>query len=187
MGDESKKRTWTDPELVLDQWYKYEQVAMHFNDLLMRFRTQALGGLAAVGTLAAVLVGAKGIAASYLPWFFGVLTGLWVAAWALDAGYYSLLLKGAVSAIKAFEASTTFEGEQRIGLSTAIDKVTTAKWPYRVHFFYATVTASLCLLSGFTWHATRTTPKDGSSVSMPVTFTVDANRANVNASTSPPK
>ena len=43
---EAKRKQWDDPELVLDQWYKYEQIAMHFNDLLMRFRTQALAGLA---------------------------------------------------------------------------------------------------------------------------------------------
>ena len=30
-------------------WVEYEKIAMHFNDLLIKLRTQSLGGLAAIG------------------------------------------------------------------------------------------------------------------------------------------
>jgi hypothetical protein len=185
MGD-GEKKDWSDPELVLDQWYKYEQIAMHFNDLLMRFRTQALAGMAAIGTLAAVLVSAKGISASCLPGFFAVLTFLWIAAWVLDAAYYSLLLKGAVKAIKDFERQTRPEGgRERIRLSTTIDETTTSKWSHRVHVFYGIVTGALCLLTAFTWRSIRLESSAVSTSPIPVTFTVDAYRANVDASTNP--
>ena len=35
-------------------WEKYEDIAMHFNDLLMRLRTQALAGIAAISTLVGI-------------------------------------------------------------------------------------------------------------------------------------
>ena len=38
-------------------WDKYEEVAMHFNDLLMRWRLQAMGGLATLVTLSGLVVG----------------------------------------------------------------------------------------------------------------------------------
>lgn len=36
-------------------WREYEGVTMHFNDLIIRLRSQSLGGVAAVATLAAVV------------------------------------------------------------------------------------------------------------------------------------
>lgn len=36
---------------VFEVWTKYEDIAMHFNDLLIKLRTQALGGVAAISAL----------------------------------------------------------------------------------------------------------------------------------------
>lgn len=36
---------------IRELWEKYEQIAMHFNDLIIRLRTQALAGVAALSTL----------------------------------------------------------------------------------------------------------------------------------------
>jgi len=149
-GKMSDKKNWDDPELILDHWYKYEQIAMHFNDLLMRFRTQALGGLTAVGTLAAVFASAKGLAASYLPAFFCVLSILWIAAWVLDCRYYSLLLSGAVKEIRRLEKLTDDAGIQRIALSTSIETRATGRWINNVHAFYGLVFVALVILSGLT-------------------------------------
>jgi len=38
-----------------DLWKEYERVAMHFNDLIIRLRSQSLGGVAAFATLAGVV------------------------------------------------------------------------------------------------------------------------------------
>ena len=35
---------------TFEVWQEYEKIAMHFNDLLMRLRTQALGAVAALAT-----------------------------------------------------------------------------------------------------------------------------------------
>lgn len=42
---------------IVEVWKKYEDVAMHFNDLIMRWRLQAIGGLAGLVTLAGFVVG----------------------------------------------------------------------------------------------------------------------------------
>ena len=36
---------------IYDLWTKYEDIAMHFNDLLIKLRTQALAAVAALTTL----------------------------------------------------------------------------------------------------------------------------------------
>ena len=38
-------------------WAKYEDIAMHFNDLILRWRLQAIGGVAALVTLAGFVMG----------------------------------------------------------------------------------------------------------------------------------
>src|SRR5579862_6880765 len=63
-------------------WKEYEGVAMHFNDLLIRLRTQALGGVAALAALAAIMV--RGDLAPLLRWSvlacaFFLLLLFWVA------------------------------------------------------------------------------------------------------------
>jgi hypothetical protein len=35
---------------IRELWEKYEEITMHFNDLIIRLRTQALAGVAAVCT-----------------------------------------------------------------------------------------------------------------------------------------
>jgi hypothetical protein len=35
-------------------WEKYEDIAMHFNDLLIRLRTQSLAGVAALSALVGI-------------------------------------------------------------------------------------------------------------------------------------
>jgi hypothetical protein len=42
-----QEQDWPIEEL----WAKYEEIVMHFNDLLIRLRIQALGGVAALSTL----------------------------------------------------------------------------------------------------------------------------------------
>src|SRR6516165_9651233 len=90
-------------------WKEYEGVAMHFNDLLIRLRTQALGGVAALAALAAVMV--RGDLAPSLRWSvlacaFILLILFWVAVWILDLRYYNRLLHGAVKALLEIEEAS---------------------------------------------------------------------------------
>jgi hypothetical protein len=107
-------------------WKEYEGVAMHFNDLIIRLRSQSLGGVAAVATLAAVV--ARNDTTTELRW--GLLAGaffllcmFWVAVWFLDMGYYNRLLSGAVDALLTIESeSKNSMLVDRIELSTKIDE-----------------------------------------------------------------
>ncbi|HLM82072.1 MAG TPA: hypothetical protein VK302_15815 [Terriglobales bacterium] len=90
-------------------WYHYEEIAMHFNSLIIQFRLQLIGGAGALGTFSAYLIGSKvtdekerrylrSLVAS------GLLTLIIVAA-LLDLFYYNRLLRGAVDALLDFERS----------------------------------------------------------------------------------
>jgi hypothetical protein len=108
-------------------WAKYEDIAMHFNDLLMRLRTQSLAGVAALSALVGIF-SREGIANVRLDWvvaqaIFAAMFGFWIAIWCLDMVYYNRLLSGAVRAIIELEKKTKpdvpFSGE--INMSTTIE------------------------------------------------------------------
>jgi hypothetical protein len=104
---------------VIELWKKYEDVAMHFNDLIMRWRLQAIGGLAGLVTLAGFVVGdAATLSVRYRAMLIlsGVLTFAWVGVGLIDLFYYRRLLQGAVKALLAIERDNP-----RITLSTTIE------------------------------------------------------------------
>lgn len=91
---------------IFEVWNKYENIAMHFNDLLIKLRTQALGGVAAIATIVAV-VSKNGPDSSFnwaiMAGVFFFLSVFWIAVWVLDFKYYNRLLHGAVDAILEIE------------------------------------------------------------------------------------
>ena len=104
-------------------WKEYEGVAMHFNELLIRLRTQALGGVAAISAITGFLSATKETetvsaltSMRLLETVFLVLAVFWVALFCLDFFYYRVLLNGAVEAILDLEKETG------INLSTKIDQ-----------------------------------------------------------------
>jgi hypothetical protein len=142
-------------------WEQYEGIAMHFNDLLMRLRTQSLAGVAAVSAVVGIFSKEGGAGDIHLDWtivgaIFLAMSGFWVAIWCLDIGYYNRLLNGAVNAIVELEKSTeprsAFTGE--INMSRTIEVQLEKDWInlkkgsyYGVVAFYAIVLA--LLISGF--------------------------------------
>jgi hypothetical protein len=109
----------------LELWKEYENVAMHFNDLIIRLRSQSLGAVAAFATLAGVIT--KNDTSPQLRWglltgAFGLLAVFWVAVWVLDLRYYNRLLAGAVDALLTLESNSLgSEKVDRIELSTKIE------------------------------------------------------------------
>jgi hypothetical protein len=96
-------KAWT----IHDLWAKYEDITMHFNDLLIRLRTQALAGVAAVSTLVGIFTRTDK-SHIQISWqiatdVFGLLILFWIAIWAIDRLYYNRLLTGAVTALLAIE------------------------------------------------------------------------------------
>jgi hypothetical protein len=116
---------------LFETWKYYEQVAMHFNDLLMRLRSQSLAAVAAVSAVAGgVLVkgDASGAGPRYgaLAGVFGVLLVFWCAIWILDFTYYNRLLLGAVRALAAIEEISKTGGRVRqLDLSKNIEEAVT--------------------------------------------------------------
>jgi hypothetical protein len=106
-------------------WEKYEDIAMHFNDLLMRLRSQSIAGIAALSTIVGVL--AKGdVADVKVSWLvaamiFVAMALVWVAIWCIDFLYYNVLLTGAVTAIRQLEEDTQQGGPKSINMSTLIE------------------------------------------------------------------
>jgi hypothetical protein len=107
-------------------WVKYEEIAMHFNDLLMRLRSQSLAGIAAVSTLVGIFT--KTGADARMDWLaatalFVAMTFFWIAIFCLDWGYYNRLLVGAVTAIKDLESKsgTGLRSPIKINMSTVIE------------------------------------------------------------------
>jgi hypothetical protein len=117
-----------DSEFAL--WDKYEAIAMHFNDLIMRVRTSALGGLTGVVALSGIAINFTTKSESKGEWeiLFATICFLavaWFALWVLDWFYYTKLLIGAVEAIVAHEGRTpviagTATPMTRINLSTIV-------------------------------------------------------------------
>src|SRR6266849_2048762 len=119
--DQQHQKEWP----VIDLWDKYEKIAMHFNDLLIRLRTQALGAAAAISALIGVFgktdSGLYSWHISAAVFFF--LCVFWVAIWVIDFRYYHLLLVGAVDAIVDLEAtSKTMTHVTHIDISTRIEQ-----------------------------------------------------------------
>jgi len=107
-------------------WKEYERVAMHFNTLLIRLRTQSLGGVAVLAALASVIV--HGPAGDEPRWgvlalAFLLLCMVWLAIWVLDFCYYNRLLLGAVEALVEVEGSVKAAGYRPdLQLSTIIER-----------------------------------------------------------------
>ena len=74
-------------------WKEYEAIAMHFNDLLLKIRTQSLAAVAAFGTAAGLLLRGENISHE-LRWgaltavFSSPLCVFWVAIWIPDFAYW---------------------------------------------------------------------------------------------------
>src|SRR2546425_6533724 len=94
---------------IFEVWKEYEKIAMHFNDLLIKLRMQALGGIAAISALVGFL--SKGDTPEEFRWgilagVFSILALFWIAIWVLDFRYYNCLLLGAVASILQLEKNS---------------------------------------------------------------------------------
>lgn len=134
--DASNSDSSQSPANALDHfaaWKEYERIAMHFNDLLLRIRSQSLAAVAAFATIAGVLLKTDAVGAPFhwgiLSAVFAALAIFWLAIWILDFRYYNRLLLGAVNAlIEIEENSRDGKDPPRIDLSTKIEEAVKAGW-----------------------------------------------------------
>jgi hypothetical protein len=130
-----------DLDRLLLQWKEQESIAMHFNDLIARFRVQALGGTATIGAVAALITSKT---QQNEATFFAVVAFLfvgWTALWALDYGYYQKLLDGAVRSLLRLEQQLP----EHSRMSTSIEAAFTS--PLHGHlYFYSFIQVALAAL-----------------------------------------
>jgi hypothetical protein len=142
----------------VELWRHYEDVAMHFNDLLIHLRSQALGAVSVIITGAGLFVGHQAAAqdagrGTLVSWPASAAISLllfvaWTTLMIIDVFYYSRLLRGAVNALLKIEEESNGE----IRLSTEIESMfgnararKSLNWPMK--FFYVPI---LLLLGVFT-------------------------------------
>jgi hypothetical protein len=130
-------------------WRHYEDIAMHFNSLIMQFRLQVIGGAGAIGTLASYLIGEK-VSPGQQDWLRALVSsGLWLlilSAAILDVGYYNRLLRGAVNALLDFE-----KRHPEIQMSTEIER-TVAGGRRAVNVSYALMLGVLFVFASWAWY-----------------------------------
>lgn len=109
---------------IIELWKKYEDIAMHFNDLILKIRVQALAAVAAISTVVGFFNrnGDNDFSWGLTAAVFFFLSLFWVAVWILDFRYYNRLLLGAVNALLELETlSKSSKYVDQIRLSTLIE------------------------------------------------------------------
>ena len=95
-----------EPDQVIALWFHYEEIAMHFNQLIIQYRLQLMGGAGAIGAVAVFLIQSKDDEERryLMRWVVSfIMFFLLLAAAILDILYYNKLLLGAVKALLEFE------------------------------------------------------------------------------------
>jgi hypothetical protein len=150
----------------VELWAKGEDVAMHFNQLIMTFRLRALAALGvAGGVVGTVLLNEKSaqytrfnyVAFAFAMFFIAVL---WLAVAAIDILYYHRLLVGAVEDLLRLEK----QSNGVIQLSTAIAARAEQGLDSAARFlFYALPLAALIVLGYVSYTHTPTTSETPAS------------------------
>lgn len=150
---------------ALDLWKKYEDVAMHFNDLIMRWRLQAIGGLATLVTVAGFVVGdAASLSVRYRAMFLlaSMLAFVWIGVACIDLFYYRKLLTGAVESILDLEKSTP-----AVQLSTKIEQHAERAAQWVPWVFYIAGFIPLVLITGWAIYNLNVVPPATPNASTP--------------------
>jgi hypothetical protein len=162
---------------VFELWKEYEKITMHFNDLIIRLRTQALAGVAALSTLVGIFAKTELTSNSWLiaGLVFVALAAFWIAIWIIDFAYYNKLLIGSVTALLRLERlSLESRDVQGINMSTLVEasvagddldrtlswrqwfKIIAGRWAFYIIVLLALAAGAIF---SFYTHRNRPTPK----------------------------
>ncbi len=136
MGTENELKNTGSWEQYFEVWKQYEEIAMHFNVLIIRLRTQSIGGLAALtAILGFVLKNNEGSDGAFCYGLASVAIGFlilcWLAVCVLDLRYYNRLLEGSVNAILELEKHKgIFLEKKEITLSSNIERAFSVRFEH---------------------------------------------------------
>lgn len=124
--------------LLFQEWKTTIETQMHFNDLILRFRSIVLSvfiaGLGVIYGLGDFLINnsIKLDCVYILPIVF------WFSCFIIDFFYYQKLLNGSVEHVNKFEKMSFFKENKLLGLTTSIsNKISNIKSNFLIFLFYA--------------------------------------------------
>ncbi|HNR21889.1 MAG TPA: hypothetical protein PKL49_02570 [Steroidobacteraceae bacterium] len=137
-------------EQIIELWFHYEEVAMHFNELIIQYRLQLMGGVGAIGALSAYLIGDK-VEDRQRRYRLRLVAslGLFVlvlAAALLDLLYYNKLLLASVDVLIDFE-----KAHPPLNMSTRIAEKIAGQGLPVICGAYGVVLGSLGLFTLWSW------------------------------------
>lgn len=143
--------TFTNDQII-DLWFHHEEIAMHFNGLIIQYRLQMFSGLGVLSSLFIYLSKNKNENKDEKPILYLrmllslALLVVFSAAASLDIFYYQKLLSGAVKSIILLE-----EQHYAINLSTTIKQEVNSIVVARVYFTVIAILASFTLWTGMSF------------------------------------
>jgi hypothetical protein len=122
----------------MKEWEIVIQTQMHFNDLILRFRTILLTVFA---TIAGALVTLSRVAPTALKTgdynaLGYLLLAFWILAYFIDIFYYHRMLLGAVAQAAKFDDAEPFKKSGYFGMTRSISNHTSINSSFIVSFFY---------------------------------------------------
>ncbi len=128
-----------------DVWKEHENIAMHFNGLLMQLRLRALAAVGFIVTIGGIFAKNQdnGVNWALLSVILFIVLLAWISTYVIDRFYYNKLLTGSVKAIVELEKLDDGSGIPILA-STVIEKefsnekqsvITVVNWFYGLTFF----------------------------------------------------
>ena len=137
---------------TLQLWFHYEEIAMHFNQLIIQYRLQLMAGIGAIGAVSGYLISSKDTISpdmrhKYIACVSAGLLFILAAAATLDLFYYNELLLGAVKALLELERQ-----HKGLNMSTYISGQFSNNSSYAVYGAYALVILPLFIFTLWSWY-----------------------------------
>mgnify|MGYP006091024261 CR=1 FL=1 len=126
-----------DDNALLEEWKLTIKVQMHFNELILKFRTGSISVLTVM--FAAAITSFKLVGQDLtvdLSRVVYMLLAFWIALFVLDYFYYNKLLLGAVKHADKFEGAL-FDAGANKSLTTSIKEEVSTRWSkFYIIIFY---------------------------------------------------
>lgn len=109
-------------DLYIKEWQTIVQTQMHFNDLILRFRSITLTVFLTLVGAALTIHRLSTLDTSTFLMIVGCIVVFWITAFILDFGYYHRLLLGSVAQAMKFDESQSLRNLGLFGMTTSISE-----------------------------------------------------------------